>query len=385
MRALLGLHRRAAPARRRGRPTARVAAARRHLRARRHVLEPRRQWPSGGPRRRGRIAGIAPGRAVAFADDPAWRELTDELGRAGRRAQRGAARRAGRRAAPVVEGVGRAAGGGRGGAEPVPAAAGARDGRAPGRGRPAPAGRRAAGRPGGRRRTTSPRRPGSGSCSRRSAATRAAAAGGAGAAGRRRARTGWTLTVAARCCGTRAPGRCSPWSPTADRDAELDPHGSSGRPPAARPPPERAAWLTRAAGPANLAIAGPVRRHAGHSWRIGSSTASSSGGGVPYAAYPAFQPADGGGQRRRARRRPDQRDPAAGTGAPRSPRGRHRRAGRRLRVGARRQPDGGAVPAQPLRRPRHLRGGVGGRHGRGRAARPRQRPLRPAGRRHARR
>jgi ATP-dependent DNA helicase RecQ len=56
----------------------RVAAARRYLRTRRHVLEPRKLWPSGTPRR-GRIVGIAPGRAVAFADDPAWREVTDEL------------------------------------------------------------------------------------------------------------------------------------------------------------------------------------------------------------------------------------------------------------------------------------------------------------------
>jgi len=58
----------------------RVVAARRHLRTRRHVLEPRRQWPSGTARR-GRIGGIAPGRAVAFADDPAWPELTEELAR----------------------------------------------------------------------------------------------------------------------------------------------------------------------------------------------------------------------------------------------------------------------------------------------------------------
>ena len=61
------------------RPAAdRVAAARRHLRSRQHVLEPRKLWPSGTPRR-GRILGIAPGRAVAFADDPAWRAVTDEL------------------------------------------------------------------------------------------------------------------------------------------------------------------------------------------------------------------------------------------------------------------------------------------------------------------
>jgi ATP-dependent DNA helicase RecQ len=56
----------------------RVAAARRHLRGRRHVLEPRKLWPAGTPRR-GRIGGLEPGRAVAFADDPAWPELTAEL------------------------------------------------------------------------------------------------------------------------------------------------------------------------------------------------------------------------------------------------------------------------------------------------------------------
>jgi ATP-dependent DNA helicase RecQ len=57
----------------------RVLAARRHLRGRRHVLEPRKLWPSGGGRR-GRIVGLAPGRAVAFADDPAWRDLIAEVG-----------------------------------------------------------------------------------------------------------------------------------------------------------------------------------------------------------------------------------------------------------------------------------------------------------------
>jgi ATP-dependent DNA helicase RecQ len=62
---------------RRPRPD-RVAAARRHLRGRRHVLEPRKLWPAGTGRR-GRITGIEPGRAVAFADDPAWRAVIAEL------------------------------------------------------------------------------------------------------------------------------------------------------------------------------------------------------------------------------------------------------------------------------------------------------------------
>ncbi|HEV7655862.1 MAG TPA: DEAD/DEAH box helicase [Mycobacteriales bacterium] len=57
----------------------RVLAARRHLRGRRHVLEPRKLWPSGGGRK-GRIVGLAPGRAIAFADDPAWRDLIAEVG-----------------------------------------------------------------------------------------------------------------------------------------------------------------------------------------------------------------------------------------------------------------------------------------------------------------
>jgi len=42
------------------------------------VLEPRKLWPAGGGRR-GRIVGLAPGRAVAFADDPAWRDLIAEV------------------------------------------------------------------------------------------------------------------------------------------------------------------------------------------------------------------------------------------------------------------------------------------------------------------
>jgi ATP-dependent DNA helicase RecQ len=63
-----------------GRPSPeRVIEARRHLRGRRHVLEPRKLWPSGGTRR-GKIVGLAPGRAVAFADDPAWRDLIAEVG-----------------------------------------------------------------------------------------------------------------------------------------------------------------------------------------------------------------------------------------------------------------------------------------------------------------
>jgi ATP-dependent DNA helicase RecQ len=55
-----------------------VAAATQHLRGRHHVLEPRKMWPTGVGRR-GRLAGVEPGRALAFADDPAWPAVVAEL------------------------------------------------------------------------------------------------------------------------------------------------------------------------------------------------------------------------------------------------------------------------------------------------------------------
>ena len=55
-----------------------TAAATQYLRGRQYVLEPRQLWPSGSGRR-GKIAGLAPGRAVAFADDPAWSAVIAEL------------------------------------------------------------------------------------------------------------------------------------------------------------------------------------------------------------------------------------------------------------------------------------------------------------------
>jgi ATP-dependent DNA helicase RecQ len=55
-----------------------IDAATTHLRGRHHVLEPRKLWPTGTARK-GRIAGVAEGRAVAFADDPAWLEVIAEL------------------------------------------------------------------------------------------------------------------------------------------------------------------------------------------------------------------------------------------------------------------------------------------------------------------
>lgn len=60
----------------------RLAAARTYLRGADVVIEPRKLWP-GGVSRKGRIAGIAEGRAVAFADDPAWGDELAELAAAG--------------------------------------------------------------------------------------------------------------------------------------------------------------------------------------------------------------------------------------------------------------------------------------------------------------
>ena len=53
----------------------RLVAARQYLRGNDIVIEPRKLWPPGVSRK-GRIAGAAEGRAIAFADDPAW---ADEL------------------------------------------------------------------------------------------------------------------------------------------------------------------------------------------------------------------------------------------------------------------------------------------------------------------
>ena len=51
----------------------RLLAAREFLRGEDIVLEPRKLWP-GGVARKGKIQGLAEGRAVAFADDPGWAE-----------------------------------------------------------------------------------------------------------------------------------------------------------------------------------------------------------------------------------------------------------------------------------------------------------------------
>src|SRR5215216_2171641 len=52
-----------------------VEAARRFFRGRDVFIEPRKLWVSGLAGRRGKIAGVAPGRALAFADDPAWGDV----------------------------------------------------------------------------------------------------------------------------------------------------------------------------------------------------------------------------------------------------------------------------------------------------------------------
>ncbi len=58
-----------------GRPAAEtVTAARGFFRGQDVVVEPRKLWPSGLPGYKGRITFLAPGRALAFADDPAWHE-----------------------------------------------------------------------------------------------------------------------------------------------------------------------------------------------------------------------------------------------------------------------------------------------------------------------
>ena len=60
----------------------RLAAARTHLQGVDIVIEPRKLWPSGVSRK-GKISGLAEGRAVAFADDAAWSEELLALRRVG--------------------------------------------------------------------------------------------------------------------------------------------------------------------------------------------------------------------------------------------------------------------------------------------------------------
>ena len=46
------------------------------------MIEPRKLWASGLPGRKGKITGLAPGRALAFADDPAWSDVLARCGSA---------------------------------------------------------------------------------------------------------------------------------------------------------------------------------------------------------------------------------------------------------------------------------------------------------------
>ena len=59
-------------------------AARAHLRTVDVEIEPRKLWPAGLAGRKGRINGCGVGRALAFADDPAWEaSVVDLIGRDG--------------------------------------------------------------------------------------------------------------------------------------------------------------------------------------------------------------------------------------------------------------------------------------------------------------
>lgn len=58
-----------------------VDRARRHFRGQDVVVEPRKMWVSGLPGRKGKIGFLAEGRAMAYADDPAWSAVLAELWR----------------------------------------------------------------------------------------------------------------------------------------------------------------------------------------------------------------------------------------------------------------------------------------------------------------
>ncbi|MEO7397010.1 MAG: RecQ family ATP-dependent DNA helicase [Ilumatobacteraceae bacterium] len=59
---------------------ARADAVQSFLRSADVVLEPRKLWPSGLGSRKGRIAGLGHGRALAFADDAAWSDALAAIG-----------------------------------------------------------------------------------------------------------------------------------------------------------------------------------------------------------------------------------------------------------------------------------------------------------------
>ncbi len=66
--------------------TAAIDAARTFFRGQDVVVEPRKIWASGLPDRKGKIGFLQPGRALAFADDPAWSGDLAELWRTDRAA-----------------------------------------------------------------------------------------------------------------------------------------------------------------------------------------------------------------------------------------------------------------------------------------------------------
>ena len=61
--------------------TGTVEAARRWFRGQDVILEPRKLWVSGLPGKKGRIGFLGEGRAMAYADDPAWSSVLAELWR----------------------------------------------------------------------------------------------------------------------------------------------------------------------------------------------------------------------------------------------------------------------------------------------------------------
>jgi ATP-dependent DNA helicase RecQ len=64
------------------RPSAETAeAARRYFRGQDVVVEPRKMWVSGLPGKKGKIGFLGEGRAMAYADDPAWSGVLAELWR----------------------------------------------------------------------------------------------------------------------------------------------------------------------------------------------------------------------------------------------------------------------------------------------------------------
>ena len=119
VRPVLGLHRQAAGTRERGRHATTIEAARRFFRGQDVVVEPRKLWVERAARTaRARSGSSAQGRALAFADDPAWYEELAELWRQRSAGAAGGAGRAGRGAEALVEDL---AASGRGGADAVAA------------------------------------------------------------------------------------------------------------------------------------------------------------------------------------------------------------------------------------------------------------------------